>query len=194
VNTTDLTTKLHRLKGQRSQLQRQLKTVKSTYITAYRNVAATEEAKALLQKVAKETQDQLRYHVTDLGSMALEAVFGPGTKLDLEFKETNGKTSAQLRFLTADGNATDPLEEDSGGAADIAAFALRCSLWAMQRPRTRAVMIMDEPAKNINDETREMQKRYAEMVKEVSERLGMQFIIVTQIQELEEVADKIFRF
>ncbi len=193
MTAAQIRTKVTELKGARSRAQADYKRTRSRYIAAYRATAATEEAKALLQKVAKQTQDQLRYHITELGSMALEAVFGNGTKLDLEFQEKAGKTVAALQFKDAEGRPTDPLSQDSGGAADIAALALRCSLWSMQRPRTRAVMVLDEPLKNINDPSREMQRRAAEMIKQVSERLGVQFLVVTMLPELEDAADKVIR-
>lgn len=191
MTAAQIRTKVTELKGARFRAQADYKRTRSKYITAYRAAAATEEAKALLQKVAKQTQDQLRYHITELGSMALDAVFGNGTKLDLEFQEKAGKTVAVLQFKDSEGRPTDPLSQDSGGAADIAALALRCSLWSMQHPRTRAVMVLDEPLKNINDPSREMQRRAAEMIKQVSERLGMQFIVVTMLPELAEVADNV---
>jgi len=62
----------------------------------------------------------------------------------------------------------------------------------IQRPVPRKLLVLDEPFKNINDPTREMHQRAAEMVKEISQRLGIQFIIVTMLPELAEVADKVF--
>jgi DNA repair exonuclease SbcCD ATPase subunit len=190
ANTRSL---IDRLKGQKSHISKQAKESKAKYISAVRDLQSTEKAQALIQKAAAMTQDQLKYYITDLGSMALEAVFGDGMKLDLIFEEKRGKTEARLAFISSEGHTTNPLDEDSGGASDIAAFALRCSLWTMKRPRTRALMVMDEPFKNINDPTRQMQEKAAEMVKTVSEKLGIQFLIVTMLPELEEVADKIFK-
>lgn len=188
----NLRSKVEQLKGQRTQLYKQLSEAKRSYVVAFRGMKATEEARAFIQKVAAQTQEQIRYHITDLGSMALEAVFGPGIKLGLDFEEKRGKTEARLCFIRGE-ERTDPLEADSGGASDIAAFALRCSLLMMQRPAPRKLLVLDEPFKNINDPTREMHQKAAEMVKEVSEKLGIQFIIVTMVPELEDVADKVFR-
>lgn len=186
-----LRAKAEQLKGQRSQLQKQLKEARHSYVSAFRSLKATEEARAFIQKVAAQTQEQIRFHITDLGSMALEAVFGPGIQLGLDFEEKRGKTEARLCFVRGE-ERTDPLEADSGGASDIAAFALRCSLLMIQRPVPRKLLVLDEPFKNINDPTREMHQRAAEMVKEISQRLGIQFIIVTMLPELAEVADKVF--
>jgi DNA repair exonuclease SbcCD ATPase subunit len=189
MNLSDMRVNLNKLQGQRSQVARQLREARVSYIHAYRESMATEEARAIVQLVAQQTQDQIRYHITELGTMALQAVFGDDIQLDLQFTEQKGKTLAILSFLHGGEQSTNPLESDSGGASDIAAFALRCSLWAMKRPRTRPTMVLDEPFKNINDPSRQMHRLAAEMVAEVSKKLGIQFLIVTMVPELEDVAD-----
>ena len=195
MTPAQLSSKVSELKGSRSTLKAQALDARKRHATAHRASKASEEAKAFLQLVAKQTQDQLRYHITELGTTALQAVFGTDDiALELEFVEKRGKTEAVIAFRNAEGLLTDPLEQDSGGAADIAALALRCSLWSLQKPRTRAVMVLDEPLKNINDPTREMQAKAAEMIQLISRRLGLQFIIVTMLQEIEDVAAKVFRF
>lgn len=193
TSASSIREKVSQLQGQRKKAERDLKTARRAYTKAFREVSSTEEAQALIQMVAKDTQNQLRYHITELGSMALEAVFGEGVKLDLVFEEKNNRTVANIRFLRGTKEVPmDPMDEDSGGACDIAAFALRCSLWSMKKPRTQAVMVFDEPFKNINDQTREMHKRAADMVKQVSEKLNIQFLIITMLPELENVADRVY--
>lgn len=188
----DLKAKIERLKGQRKQKEREYRNAQRAYVTAYRDSVTTEAARAIIQKAAQMTQDQLRYHITELGTMALQAVFEEDIGLDLQFTEHKDKTVAALKFLRG-GMLTDPMEADSGGACDIASEALRDSLWYVQRPRTMTLMVRDEPAKNINDSSRDMQRRYAEMVRQVSDRLGLQFLIVTMLPELEDMADKVFK-
>lgn len=195
MTTQELRTKLNKLTGSRDTIAYNLRQSKVAYTKASRDLAATEEAQALLQHVAEKTQSLVRYHITELGSTALEAVFGGDIKLGLEFRVDKGKTVADLFFLRGpEGKLVDPLSSDSGGAADIAAMALRCSLWSLQKPRTRPVMILDEPLKNINDDSRKMHHKAAEMIKLISKKLRMQFLIVTALPELEEVADKVYRF
>lgn len=192
MTTQDLRSKLDRLKGARDKTERDYRQARSSHVLANRNVAATEEARALIQLVAEKTQSQLKYHITELGSMALEAVFGDGRRLDLEFQPKRGKTEAILSFLL-NGSRTDPLSSDSGGASNIAALALRPTMMTLKRPRLQNVIALDEPMKDLNDPSREMHQRAAEMVRQISNRLGIQFIIVTMVQELEDIADKVIR-
>lgn len=193
MTVKELRTKLDRLTGSRDTVSSELKKTKVAFTKASRDLSATEEAQALIQLVAEKTQNLVRYHITELGSTALEAVFGGDIRLGLEFRQNAGKTVADIFFLR-NGKPVDPLGSDSGGASDIAAMALRCSLWSLQRPRARPVMILDEPLKNINDDTRKMHRKAADMIKLISQKLGMQFLIITALPELEDVADKVFRF
>lgn len=188
----ELTSTVERLKGQKLSLQRRLDEACMKSEQAQLEVKATEEAVGIIQLIASRTQDQIRYHITDLGSTALEAIFDTEIGLNLEFEEKRGKTEATLSF-SREGQKIEPLESDSGGAVDIASFALRCSLMSLQKPRLRPLMVLDEPFKNINDSSREMQRKAAEMVSEISKKLGIQFIIVTMLPEFEETADKVFK-
>lgn len=191
----ELSRKVEILQDRLQQLKKELKAAKIAFTEASRNTRITEEAQAIIQLVAKETQDQIRFQITELGSLALQTVFEDGVQLDLQFEEQKGKTLANIDFLQpfpGGGLRTDPLTADSGGACDLASEALRDGLWCAKIPRTRPVMFRDEPFKNINDPSREMQQRASEVVKMISDRLGVQFIIVTMLPELAEVADKVF--
>ena len=74
----------------------------------------------------------------------------------------------------------------------MTAFALRVAMWSLARPKWRNTLIFDEPFKNINDKSRRTQERVAEMVKVLSRKLKLQFIVITMIPELEEIADRVF--
>ena len=72
---------------------------------------------------------------------------------------------------------------------DVAAFALRIALWSLKRPRPQAVMVMDEPFRFL---FADLQDKAAVMLKEISQRLGIQFLIVTHEENLLAAGDKTF--
>ena len=84
----------------------------------------------------------------------------------------------------------DPLTESGVGAVDIASFDLRIASWSMQRPHTRNVIILDEPMKCLSAE---YQERASQMIKEVSEKLGLQIIMITHSETLATSADRTFK-
>lgn len=148
----------------------------------------TEEAARIILAVAQVTQEELVAIINSMVSSALEAVFPDPYAFEVEFVQRRGKTEADLYFVR-DGKRVDPLSSAGGGAVDVAAFALRVALWSLKRPRPASTIILDEPFRFLS---RELQPRAAEMVRELSRRLGVQFIMVTHSPDLIEAADKVF--
>ena len=145
-----------------------------------------EISQIFLQKIAQNTQEQLRYRITDIVNIALETVFPGECLFDIIFEIKRGKTEAKLLF-TEEGEEIDPLDASAGGFIDIVSFALRIVAWLLGN--TRNTIILDEPMKNLSDD---LQPLGAEVIKEISKELNIQFIIVTHRKELTEIADKIF--
>jgi len=153
-----------------------------------KKVKHLEKAHEIVKIVGGETQQQLRYHISDITSLALESVFHNPYKLIMDFVERRGKFECDLLF-ERDGNIIKPISSGGFGQVDIAALALRVALWSMQIPRTRPTLILDEPFKHLSANHHESA---SQMVKELSDKLGIQFIISTHIPILSEYADKVF--
>ena len=190
ITLTQLRVVVNRLQGSRADVLRDCRAAVDAHSRAASALAITDAARALLQRTALLTQQQLRYHVTALGTMAMEAVFPDPVALDLQFRENRGKTEARLLF-ERDGHLLDPLDEDSGGACNIAGLGLRASMREAQRPRTRPIIVMDEPGRDLNDPDRIMHAKFAEMIREVSGKLGVQFLLVSMVEELVEAGERV---
>ena len=181
---------LERRKGRREQLLSQISETQDRLSRLAREGEEIRTAQAIIQTVAQATQQQLEYHVSELVSLALSAVFPDPYRLHLDFEPKRGKSEAVLSFSKADGERIDPLTASGGGPVDVAAFALRVSLWSLRKPRSRATLVVDEPFRYVSQD---LQPRASAMLKEISQRLSIQFIIVTHEAELLECADKVFR-
>lgn len=144
-------------------------------------------AQAFLQKIAQDTQNQLRFCVKDIVQLALDTCFPGEYKFDLVFEIKRGKTEAKLLFLSG-GEEINPMDASGGGVVDIASFALRISQWVLGN--TRNTIILDEPFKHLSNN---LQPAGAEVLRELSDKLGLQFIIVTHREEITETADKVFK-
>ena len=135
-----------------------------------------------------KTQQQLSFHISDIASLALDAVFDDPYELLAEFVQRRNKTECDL-FFVRDNERMDPLSASGGGAVDVAAFALRIASWSMQRPKSRSTIILDEPMRFLSVDH---QEKASAMIKQISERLGIQFIIITHEPTLALAADKVF--
>lgn len=147
------------------------------------------KARSVVQIVAEQTQKKLEYHISNLVSMALASVFPEPYIFNLRFVQKRNKTEAELIF-SKNGNETDDiLNTGGGGVADIASIALRISLWSIKK--TRPTLILDESLKFLHSP--EYQEKASQMLKEVSEKLGLQIIIVSDQQNILEYADKVIK-
>ncbi len=145
-----------------------------------------EKARIVVQNVANEVQKDLEYRITNIVSVALASVFENPYEFKVSFVTRRNQTECDMLFVR-DGNECDPMESSGGGAIDIASLALRMAVWSIKK--TRAIQILDEPCKFLS---RDMQSKASEMIKELSDKLGIQMIIVSHISEMIEAADKVF--
>ena len=171
-----------------SLLLRKSKT-KKTVKQLKKEIKASEEAHIIICSIAKETQKQIQYQISSLVTLALKSVFPEPYEFKAEFVMKRNKTECSIFFLK-NGKKFDPMTEVGGGVLDVASFALRVSMWALSGVNDN-ILLLDEPFKNINDDTSELHRKIAELTKEVSEKLNLQIIIISMIPELREVADRV---
>ena len=183
-----LRTKLERQKGSRDTVINSL-TVNQTELESARvSLHRHEEAREIIRKIGMETQNSLSFHINDIVSLALDSVFDNPYQFAVDFVNRRSKTECDLYFVR-DGNRIDPLTASGVGAVDVASFALRIASWSMARPRTDNVIILDEPFRFLSEN---YQERASNMLREVSQKLGIQLIIVTHETVLTTSADRIF--
>lgn len=144
-------------------------------------------ARELFIKAAKETQQKLEYHISGLVTTALNAVFDLPYQFQLEFVERRGKTEADLWFV-ANGEKIKPIDATGGGAVDIASLALRIAFWSLTK-KSRPLFVWDEPLRMLS---KDLMPKAAEMLRSLSQNLGLQILMVTHSDELAAAADKTY--
>jgi len=185
----DIRQALERRKGERNQLKEQIKSYRLEVRSLIANRDNLEQARELIRDVGLKTQQQLQFHISDITSLALNAVFEDPYELKVEFVQRRNKTECDLLFVR-DGKEIDPLEASGYGAVDVASFALRVASLTMKQPKLRKTVILDEPMRFLSEDR---QPYASQMIKELSDRLGIQFIIVTHEEALTQYADKVFQ-
>jgi len=144
----------------------------------------TKEAQNITQQIAQSIQQQAHKKIAGVVSKCLETVFTGEDDygFQIHFERKRGRTEAKL-VLTKNGHEIeDPLDFDSGGVCEVAAFALRLSCLILSKPRLRKVILFDEPFKSISADYLDNVRT---MIEKLSEEFGVQFIIVTHIKSLE---------
>lgn len=188
MNLQQIRNQTEQLKGQRRQLAADAEAGVRRLSGLKQEAIHVEEARVIIQHAAQATQKQLEYRISEVCSFAMAAVFDHPYSLKIEFVTRRNKTEADVWF-ERDGERVKPVDAAGGGAVDVAALALRVAVWSLRRPRSRNTLILDEPAKMLSAD---LMPGAADMVHELSRRLGLQFIIVSHSQELIEGADRWF--
>lgn len=175
--------------GRRKVFAEEKKKLENRNIILSKKMDALLKARSIVQIVAEQTQKKLEYHISNLVSMALASVFPEPYIFQLRFVQKRNKTEAELIFSKNGNETNDILNSGGGGVADIASIALRISLWGIKK--TRPTLILDESLKFLHSP--EYQEKASQMLKEVSEKLGLQIIIVSDQQNILEYADKVIK-
>ena len=189
LTVSKVRTTLSKLQGEYASLEKDAKETKKKLRLKKRQLIYHEQAREILKQAGLNTQKQLQDHIADIASLAMNAVFDDPYEIVIEFVERRNKTECDIYFAR-DGQRVHPLSASGGGTVDVASFALRIASWTMKAQKSNNVIFLDEPMKNLSPEFRE---KGSKMLKEVSEKLGIQFIIINHEPILTSHADRVFR-
>jgi len=193
MNSKDLRSYFDKQSGKRDQLTGDCGQLSRKIKHSGREFRQNEKAKLIVQEIGLKMQEQLQYHISAITSLALEAVFDNPYQLELDFVQRRNKTECDLYFARGD-IKVDPLSASGLGAVDVASFALRVAAWDMMEPKSDNVLILDEPFKHLKGE--EANIRVLQIVKEISKRLNLQIIMVSDErisrEDIIENADRTF--
>jgi len=200
MNLQNLRNKFERKKGQASQIQSDLNHAVSNCKSIEKEISYSEKAQTIIQTVAAATQKELEYRITEPVSLALASIYDNPYKMAASFDITGrGTTECHLGF-ERNGNIIKPLNASGGGPIDIASFSLRIGSWSLAQPRSRPVIITDEPFKWVDKKKRQedgitTMHLAGQMLKDITrsppEGLGLQVIMISHIDELINCADQI---
>lgn len=163
------------LKGRLWAAQKELEEAESARASANRHLEAMNGLKAVIQQVAKETQDQLRLRFEAIVQACLDAVFPDSYKFMLEFVSKRGQVEVDM-WLDKDGTRMDPLDSNGGGVVDVMGIALRlCCVTLSTKAR---VLLLDEPFGHLRGEARD---KLGELLAIIADRLNVQIIMVGDV-------------
>ena len=145
------------------------------------------EAQRIIKIAADIAQSQIKVHLENLVSKALEIVFPEKPyKFDVTFKPVGDRYDTVLSFVR-NGIKRKPKRSSGGGALDVASLALRLALWKLSKKDN--FMMLDEPLKFLSEDKHEFG---GQLIKELSKELEIQFLIATHTPVITGVADRIF--
>jgi DNA repair exonuclease SbcCD ATPase subunit len=179
---TQIDRELGRLKGK----QEELAVIREELAAASKTLSDARIARVVMQNVAESVQKKIEYRISTIVTMVLAAVFPDPYSFQLRFVQRHNRTEADLIFIKNGNETDDLLNAGGGGPADVASLTLRLAFGGIKP--SHAVQLLDEPTRNVS---RDLQPKVSRIIKELSDKLGIQFIVVTHVEELKEMADNI---
>jgi DNA repair exonuclease SbcCD ATPase subunit len=144
------------------------------------------KAREIVTAVSKKMHQQLEARITNIVSLALSAVFPDPYEFQLRFVERRNQTEADF-LLLKDGEVSNIIDSVGGGVLDVVAFALRVA--ALSLVKGQRLIVLDEPFKHLSPG---LQPKASEMMRQLSENLGVQFIMVSHADNIIDSADRTF--
>ena len=152
-------------------------------------IADLREAREVLSTTGILAQQQTKGVIEQLVTEALHTVCGPEYSFEIVDEIARNKAESFL-YIVKDGHRQEMKDELGGTTIDVVSFVLRTVMWALQVKKTAHTFILDEPGKYISKDRLPM---FGNLIRHLSEMLGLQFIIVSHEEELIEFADKAFK-
>ena len=184
----ELTRHYHHLEAIRNETRKQARLIEADLNRNAQNQVDLYSLLAIVNKATVLIQNLFKGKVEHLITLALKGVFPRPVDFGLDFVQRQSRTDA-IPYVTERGQKRNNVKDDVGGSLlDIVSFGLKIILWSMENPRSRNTLVLDEPMKWLG----RYRTRAAQMMKEVSELLGLQLIVVTHDPEIMEVGDVSF--
>ena len=187
MDAQELTVKAAAWMGRREAARAALESAERDVSRLNDRKTAVEELVLVVQKAARDTQDQLRVRIEDVVQTALDAVFPGAYTFKTEFVARRGRTELDM-WLDKEGARMNPLNSNGGGVVDVISLALRVCCLTMSK--FDKVLLLDEPFPRIRGTARQ---RLGEVLSLISHRLGIQVIMVADVAGTSIVPDREFR-
>jgi hypothetical protein len=137
-----------------------------------------------------ETQESLLANLERFVSFGLQYVFGEGYKFVPSYDSSGKDVAVDFYVQTGDvcGRVADA---KGGGVAEVVSMLIQVFFMRVLQDEFQPVLILDTPMVNIS-------KRYhgkvSALLRQLSDKLGMQIILITNTESFTEYADKAYEF
>lgn len=175
--------KVTNLRAKEEMLREQLEQLNQELTSLKKNEDVEQKVVLLIQECNKEIQDKIVIHITDVVNTALNALFPDRYEFKIDFITKNNKTNADMYII--ENGYRIPID---GALSDLTCVALRIAVWSLSK--TDGVLLLDEPALGIAEEARPLM---AQLLKQLSEEMEIQIILVSHTREFIDIADKVER-
>ena len=173
--------------GQARLLEQQLAAARSREEAAGEEVALHDQALAAFDQLVERWRVRTEERVSSLITHGLAAVFSDDS-ISVSVETTTKRDTAHMRFLLRQGGIElgNLIDGTGGSIVSVFSFLFRVVVTMHEQPPLRRVMLMDETFRMIAPDH---MPALGSLLRELSDRLGFQFVLVSHEQELLDAAD-----
>lgn len=185
--------------GARDLLLRQQQDKETDLQDLRHEITLLDQEQAVLVFTSKQMMNDLVSRIEEPVSMALQLLWGDDRRFRFNFGEYRGEPAAWREILKRESPdeeyaAFDPDNSSGGGVSDVVSLVLDLSIMQLLDPVPQGIVSRDEPGKFVDKQNgAEKARNIAFFLKEYVRETGMQFVFITHIDQLAEVADVAYR-
>lgn len=186
--------------GEKNLLLRQQQALSDELSTLRREIKSLDAEQVVLSHVSRTMMADMTSRIEEPVSMALQLLWGDARRFRFRFGEHRGEPAAWREVLKREGGDDSPWEvfdpdsQSGGGVSDVVSLVLDLSVMQMVDNVPQGLISRDEPGKFVDKENgAEKARNIAFFLKEYVARTGIQFMFITHIEQLAEVADVAYR-
>lgn len=169
---------------QKEQVELNLKQNKEKIILIDKTIAFAQKFTELSRR---ETLDKMSFLVTT----ALQEIKDKNLSFKVNYDKKRNQAVADFLIHSDLLNKDMGIMESCGGTIfDLCEVVLRISLLLKWKPSLSRIFILDESFKHVSPQDR---PKLAQFIHELSEKLGLQIILISHSQEITEGAHKVFK-
>jgi DNA repair exonuclease SbcCD ATPase subunit len=143
-------------------------------------------ASEVLKRIGDQKKQQTIIIFEKVVTAAISEVFGFNYVFKIDIDSEGKRVSTKFKLIDSSGNEISIMDGVGGGLIDVVSFVLRVLILASAKPKRMQALFLDESFKHLSEAYR---PKVATLLKSLSKRLGMQFLLVTHQSELLEAAD-----
>lgn len=182
VRTQSLAKQFDKLSASISNLQTLIDCKNYELIQQKEDILVLQKTMELFKALVEEEAEKSKNMFLTIINYGLNAIFGERIKFDLELKQY-ATGSFYFPVLIKDG-VKEAVFSSGGGLLDIISFLCRIVVLVAFYKEDERVLKLDEPFRNLSEEYRD---KTALLLKHLSDRFKIQFIIVTHMEFLKEL-------
>lgn len=169
------------LSGNKKKLKKKVKNLRS-------NLQDYKDTRTLLNEAIRLTHKKFKDEIENIITRSIRTIFNRNFTFELDYKEKRNEIESRI-VVKEDGHELDPKDEMGGSIVDIISLAFRVCLWHISSPRARNTFILDEPFRFCGKLT----SLVGTVLRELSEVLQFQVILITHDDNLVQYGDRIFK-